>query len=108
MGARSVTVWLNAFVPWDISGLTATVPDGPHAGKTAIADSTLFHLTDQRAFSNDPLASSRMHSRVSIDLAGSEPAVTVTHRCDWAISCNREGGEIVCRARASTRRMVDS
>jgi hypothetical protein len=104
---RSVAVWVNVFIPWDISGMTVTVPAGPHAGKTAL-DGTALLLTDQRAFSNNPKASSRMHSCVTIDLSGSEPCVTVTHRCDWAITCDREEGEVVCRARADTRRMTAS
>jgi hypothetical protein len=78
---RSVAVWLNVFIPWDVSGMTLTVPAGPHTGKTALDGAALL-LTDQRAFSNDRWANSRMHSCVTIDVAGREPAVTVTHRCD--------------------------
>ena len=107
MVVQSVAVWLNVFIPWDISGMTVSVPAGPHAGKTAL-DGTALLLTDQRAFSNDPRANSRMHSYVTIDLAGSEPAVMATHRCDWAIMCDREHGEVACRARAHTRRMTAS
>jgi len=107
VGIRSVAVWVNVFIPWDISGMTLTVPGGPHAGKTALDGSALL-LTDQRAFFNNPQASSRMHSCVTIDLAGSGPTVTVTHRCDWAITCDREECEVVCLARADTRRMTAS
>jgi hypothetical protein len=104
---RSVAVWVNVFIPRDISGMTVTVPSGRHAGKTALDGTTLL-LTDQRAFSNNSQASSRMHSYVTIDLAGREPAVTATHRCDWATACDPENGEVVCRARADTRRMSAS
>jgi hypothetical protein len=104
---QSVAFWLNVFIPWDISGMTVTVPDGPHAGKTAL-DGPALLLTDQRAFSNDPQARSRMHSCVTIDLARIEPAVTVTHRCDSTITCDREQGEVICQARAHTRRMTAS
>jgi hypothetical protein len=49
-----------------------------------------------------------MHSCVTLDLAASEPAISVTHRCDWAITCDREGGAVICRAQADTRRMTAS
>jgi len=107
VAVQFVAVWLNVFIPWDIPGITVRVPSGPHAGKTALDAHTLL-LTDQRAFSDDPRASSRMHSCVTIDLAGSEPAVAATHRCDWMITCDRERGKVTCRARASTEQMVAS
>ena len=104
---ESVTFWLNAFVPRNVSGMTVTLPAGPHAGKTAI-DGPVRVLTDQRAFSHDPDASSSMQTRVSIGLQGPEPTVTIAHRTGWAVTCNREDGEVVCRARAGTRGMTAS
>jgi hypothetical protein len=101
-----VAVWLNVFVPFNLESAIVTVPAGPHAGKTALDLGSTLLLTDQRAFSADPRATSRMQSCVTIDLGGGEPVVSVAHRCDWAIACDRERGEIVCRSRASTRRMV--
>jgi hypothetical protein len=103
---RSVAVWLNVLVPFDIDGAIVAVPAGPHAGKTALDLGSALLLTDQRAFSADPRATSRMQSYVTIDLGEGEPIVSATHRSDWAIVCDHERGEIVCRARASTRRMV--
>lgn len=102
---RSVAVWLNVFIPFDVSGATVTVLDGPHAGKTALDLGSVLLLTDQRAFSRDLGAASRMHSHVGLDLSGSEPAVTIRHRADWAITCDRQTGEVVCRSRPSVRRM---
>src|SRR5215470_20228046 len=104
---RHVTFWLNAFVPRDVSGMTVTRPRGPHAGKTALEGRARL-LTDQRAFSRDQDATSRMHTRVTIALQEPEPVVTVTHRADWAITCDREEGEVTCRARADIRRMTSS
>ncbi|MCI4348490.1 MAG: hypothetical protein L3J97_07740 [Thermoplasmata archaeon] len=106
MAVRTVAVWLNVFVPFDINGAVVMVPAGPHAGKTALELGSTLLLTDQRAFSTDPRATSRMQSYVRIDLVEGEPIVSLTHRSDWAIVCDRERGEVVCRSRASTRRMV--
>ncbi len=105
ISVRSVAFWLNVFIPRDIVGLTVTVPTGPHAGKTAL-DGSARLLTDQRAFSSDPRASARMQSHITIDVSGSEPGVTVVQRADWAITCDREHGEVICRARATTRGMT--
>ena len=102
---RSVAVWLNVFIPFDVSGAGVPVCGGPHAGKTALHISSALLLTDQRAFSRDPGAASRMHSHVGVDLSGGEPVVTITHRCDWTIVCDRRTGEVVCRSRPSVRRM---
>jgi hypothetical protein len=102
---RSVAVWLNVFIPFDLSGETVPVCGGPHAGKSALDIGSALLLTDQRAFSRDPGATSRMHSHVGVDLSGSEPVATITHRCDWTIVCDRSTGEVVCRSRPSVRRM---
>jgi len=103
---ESVAVWINAFIPRDVIGMTLTLPAGPHAGKTALAGAIRV-LTDQRAFSSDPGASARWHSRVVIDLRGAQPSLIVVQRCDWAVTCDRRG-DVVCRARASTRDMTAS
>jgi len=106
VAVRSIAIWLNVFVPFDINGAVVTVPAGPHAGKTAVDLGSALLLTDQRAFSTDPRATSRMQSYAKIDLGEGEPIVSVTHRSDWAVVCDRERGEVVCRSRAGTRRMV--
>jgi len=102
---RSVEVWLNVFIPFDVSAATVPVPGGPHAGKSALDIGSALFLTDQRAFSRDPRATSRMHSHVGVDLSGNEPIVTITHRSDWTTACDRSTGEVVCRSRPSLRRM---
>jgi hypothetical protein len=33
---NTVKIWINAFIPRNIDGLTATVPAGPHRGKTML------------------------------------------------------------------------
>ena len=103
---RSVEVWLNVFVPFDVSGATVPVRRGPHAGKWALDIGSSVLLTDQRSFSRDRHAASRMHSRVAVDLAGGEPVVTISHRGDWVITCDRDTGEVVCRSRPRLGRMT--
>ena len=103
---RSVEVWLNVFIPFDVPGPTVPVRRGPHAGKWALDIGSSVLLTDQRSFSRDPRAASRMHSRVAVDLAVDEPVVTIRHRGDWAITCDRDTGEVVCRSRPRLERMT--
>ena len=102
---RSVAVWLNVFIPAHVLGATVTVHGGPYAGRTALDLGSVLLLTDQRAFSRDPGAASRMHSHVAIEVSGREPVVTIRHRADRAITCDRSTGEEICRARTSVRRM---
>jgi hypothetical protein len=71
---RSVTVWLNAFIPGHVPGLTKKVPDFGAKMYPSMAGNTMFDtvagcgLTDQRSFSAEINASSRMHSEAKIDL----------------------------------------
>jgi len=71
---RTVTVWLNAFIPRDVAGLTKKVPDVGVKIDPGMVGKTMFDtvagcgLTDQRSFSADINASSRMHSEAKIDL----------------------------------------
>ena len=101
---QSVTFWINAFLPRDITGATTLLRRGPYAGYTAISG-PLYCLTDQRNFSNDPRAQVRMQSQVTIDFSGDAPALTQTHRCDPTTECDAETGEVRCQRRASTERM---
>ncbi len=101
---QSITFWLNAFIPRDIAGYTMTLRNGPYAGLTALAEPCCC-LTDQRHFSNDIRARSRMHSAVTIDFSGSTPTLRQGHKCDYTIECDCEGGEVSCQKRANTSRM---
>ena len=47
------------------------------------------YLTDQRNFSNERRASSRMHSMAKVDLADAQPNLTQWHRCDELVSVIR-------------------
>jgi hypothetical protein len=99
-----ITVWINAFLPRDIAGLTTTLRDGPCAGKTAV-EGPAFYVTDQRGFSTERRAAARMHSCVTIDFRASAPVVGQAHRCDPTVMCGRPPEAAPRVARASTARM---
>lgn len=103
---RSVAVWINVFIPLDLPGATVRVPDGPYAGKSALDIGSAVLLTDQRAFSREPAAPSRMHSYVRLELSAGEPVVTVGHRVAPAITCDRLTGAVVRRSHPSGRGMT--
>lgn len=103
---RSLAVWINVFIPSDLPGATVRVRRGPHAGQSALDIGSALLLTDQRAFSRNPGAAARMHSYVRLDLSADEPAVTIGHRVDPAIACDRRTGTVVSRLRPSARTMI--
>jgi hypothetical protein len=86
--------WINAFIPGAVAGYTQSITKGTHSGKTAIPlpgvarlhpGNTLKplnvgYLTDQRSFSSNPAASTRMRSIVTVDLTpGSCRPLTALH-----------------------------
>jgi Domain of unknown function (DUF4157)/Protein of unknown function (DUF3238) len=101
-GIKTVKVWLKAFIPKDVPGVTEAAPS-PHAGLTMVPGpipgvSDCF-LTDQRGFSADIGASSRMHSEVEIDVT--KPSVIRQWNTCWPsheIDCG--DGDVECNARA--------
>jgi hypothetical protein len=73
--------WFNAFIPAHVPNFTQTIAKGKHAGKTVVPfpavafvpnlekiKTTPGFLTDQRGFSSDPEASTRMRHIGSFDL----------------------------------------
>jgi hypothetical protein len=105
----NVRVWINAFIPRDIIGLTLRVPAGPHAGKTMLGEPTFISdcfLTDQRGFSDRFGASSRMRQRVSVDVSR-EPFTLVDHTkvCDATHEVDCEDGDEECIDSGDTDRM---
>ena len=100
----SIRFWLNAFVPRDIAGATTLLNQGEYSGLTALSASPCY-LTDQRNFSNELDALSRMHSTAKVEIADSKLALKQQHRCDELIECDRVSGNVIRRARASTSNM---
>ena len=81
--------------------------EGEYKGLTALSG-RLCYLTDQRNFSNDLRASSRMHSLVKVDLTASEPVLTQHHRCDYLIECDLLSGEVLNKQRVGASKMTFS
>jgi hypothetical protein len=101
---HSISFWLNTFIPRDIFGATTMLLEGEYRGLTVLSAAPCY-LTDQRNFSNEPRASSRMHSLFKLDLAASEPFLTQQHRCDDLIECDPVSGEVLQKRRGSTSKM---
>ena len=106
----NVILWLNAFIPRDIQGRTKPVPafiaraDPSMAGKTMFETKFGCGLTDQRSFSSDITASSRMHSEVKIDL-DKHGILYQKHRIDPSIQINCGYGVVTCKATSPTNSM---
>ncbi len=103
----SMSFWLNAFIPRDVFGATTMLRGGEYKGLMALSKPPCY-LTDQRNFSNDLRASSRMHSFVKVDLTTSKPVLTQQHRCDDLIECDPVSGEVMNKRRVSTSKMTFS
>ena len=98
-----MSFWLNTFIPRDIFGATTMLREGEYRGLTVLSAAPCY-LTDQRNFSNDLRASSRMHSLVKVDLTASEPVLTQHHRCDDLIECDPVSGEVLRKRRVARQR----
>ena len=102
-----MSFWLNAFIPRDVFGATTMLRGGEYKGSIALSKPPCY-LTDQRNFSNDLRASSRMHSFVKVDLTTSQPVLTQQHRCDDLIQCDPATGEVLSKHRVGTSNMTFS
>lgn len=109
----AIRIWVNAFIPrivnkTDGSTLTQTIAGGPHDGATAIPgprtslEAPGFFLTDNRTFSDNPAASSRMHNMVTLDVA--QGRIQEGKRCDPTVSVGSItlGLEVCSRTGATT------
>ena len=104
----SIKFWINAFIPRDLPGLTKTMPKGRHRGSTMIPGPTPISdcfLTDQRSFSNQINAKSRMHSEFSLRLEGQRLVFTEWHNCDVTCECDCEDGSVECEKKSNTDSM---
>jgi hypothetical protein len=98
MSIETISFWIRAFIPTHIDGLTVLIPK--HEPLTMIPGpipviSDCFH-TDQRTFSIDKSASSRMYAEATVGFSGSVPNMTSRYRCDATQECDCEDGEIEC------------
>lgn len=103
---RSIKFWINAFIPKKVAGYTKSVPGkqnytmipGPFPGSDCF-------YTDQRNFSNNIHAESRMHSEFKLNFTGPTPNLKQWHKCDFTIECDCEDGEEECKKKGNTDRM---
>jgi hypothetical protein len=102
---KSVTFWINAFLPWALPGSTTVLQAGPYRSHSAITGPRKYCLTDQRGFSNVRGVESRMHSEVTINFGDSSPVLTQQHKCDYTTECDRKTGGVTSRKKASTAHM---
>ena len=107
---KSLKIWINAFIPKDLPGYTETVLKGPYSGETMvhgpIESINDCFLTDQRTFSSQIDASSRLHSQIEIDLATlTEVQNSEFHDCSYTIEVDCEDGEEECKSKGKTSRM---
>jgi hypothetical protein len=77
---------------------------GESRGLTAFTGSPCY-LTDQRNFSNELHARSRMHSLARIEITDSAPTLTQRHRCDDLKECDQVSGDLIRRRRSSLANM---
>lgn len=100
-------LWVNAFIPGRIQGLTSPLVQGPHLGDTALEGpkpgANECFLTDQRLFSDDPTSSFRMQALVEIDMAASTMKLTAATGKTVRVSCDR--GAMQCERKAGSDRI---
>lgn len=104
---HTIKLWVNAFIPSDYAD-AQPVPAGEHAGKTMLTTLWFVNrcfLTDERGFSPDLHAKSRLHSEIEIDVA-KQKVVYEFHHCHETIEIDCATGAEKCRARGDTHHML--
>jgi PKD repeat protein len=111
---QSVKLWINAFIPSSIPGLTLTAP-APFAPSTVIRGpeplyqlNGALYMTDQRSFSSDPSASARMHSEVWLDVTFGpllQNEIERTDRTEEIGQLSPQPYSVACLKAADTSRM---
>ena len=105
-----VSVWINAFIPRDITGISEAVPAGTYAGQTMIPGPVPgvsdCYLTDNRGFDPNQAASSRMQSKMNIDITGTAPVqIAQVHQIGPTHEVDCEDGALEGTGTASNTRM---
>jgi hypothetical protein len=87
---RTIDIWMNAFIPGSVPGVTMPRPN--HSGETMVAGLPFgdCFLTDQRSFDARPSSSSRMQQRIRVDLSTNE--VLAWRRCDPTVAVHSSTG----------------
>ncbi len=103
---HTIKLWVNAFIPSTYVG-AEPVPAGIHAGKTMLTTLWVVNrcfLTDDRTFSNNVHAQSRLHSEVEIDVQ-KKKVVYEFHHCHETVEIDCTSGEEKCRQHGDTNHM---
>ncbi len=109
---ETLTIWLNAFIPNDLPESFLHRPDvGPYRGKVflkhpgfPIDDS--HYATDQRSWSKQPNASSRMHSRIDILMRHGTLSSIRRKEVGQTIRISRFGN-VLCKKRADPENTME-
>lgn len=104
---HTVKLWVNAFIPSTYAG-AQLIEAGDHAGKTMLTTLWVVNrcfLTDDREFSPDLHAMSRMHSEIEIDVQRKK-VIYEFHHCHETVEIDCATGEERCRAFGDTKNMV--
>lgn len=98
-----VVFWINSFIPRDIDGVSKPVPNN-NEGETMIVGLTEAledvlalggcFATDQRPFSTDQHASSRMHSETTVRIDSGDYDWTQAHHIDPTHKVDCDDGEL--------------
>jgi hypothetical protein len=96
---EKIILWINAFIPETIPGLTKPVPKGPHAGGSMIEGppTTGCFLTDNRGFSSTRGAKTRIRYGLIIDV-GLMQVVGEVKYSDVTTGLDCESGVPTCRS----------
>lgn len=100
MPATSLTIWIAAFIPRDISGLTRPVPGSPSMTMFDGPPGFGCFYTDHRDFSS-AITSSRMRSRVVIDIVRMT-LLSQDHDSNNTVSVDCASGAIGCNRKPDT------
>lgn len=103
---HTIKLWVNAFIPSTYVG-AETIAAGEHAGKTMLTTLWVVNrcfLTDDREFSTDVHARSRLHSEAEIDVQ-KKRLVYEFHHCHETIEIDCTTGEEKCRQFGDTSNM---
>jgi hypothetical protein len=102
-----LVVWINAFIPETVPGYTRVLRKGPYTGKTAVPlpraarlnplntlkDWDAGYMTDQRGFSSEPGASSRMQSYAEISVPPNVAIIRAGHRTSGTMEVDMDTGQ---------------
>jgi hypothetical protein len=103
---HTIKLWINAFIPASFVG-AQPISAGEHAGKRMLTTAWIVNrcfLTDEREFSADLHASSRLHSEIEIDVV-KQKMVYEFHHCHETVEIDCLTGVEKCRSHGGTEQM---